>query len=228
MEAYHAVHRFMVHIGATPERIQEPTDGVVELLGGGYLARVRIDENPVTQTAVIALLRALEGYPDLEALLFCPMGFSEGAVAFANSRKIALFDLTIEGEVIGVSVRARAMMPSEPLGPAFHDFMFEDDEQEGVSAGHPEETHTPPEDDPWLACPNCGTENHRKARYCASCGVDMDARVVLAPVQPGPKPRPGQVVATTQATPVSRPTATGPTLRCRTCGSHDIELVPAP
>jgi len=223
-EAYLVAQSFLGHIRAVPSRVEEPVDGIVELEGAGMLSRVKYQRSPVGQGGVLALLRAAE-HSDLHLALFSVTGYSDSAVSFASTRAVALFDLTAEGDVIPVTTAARAMMIDEPFTSpldssayAFEESAFEPSEDEGSDFFLFEPaTKTPAETGAaWRECPHCGTKHHKNAQFCAACGVDLtkrSSRLLSAPPQTG-------------GTAVPKPKVGGPTLRCKTCGSHDIELIP--
>jgi hypothetical protein len=234
-EAYHVAHRWLDHIGATPESISEPVDGVVELRGGALVARIKIDRAPLAQSSVLALLKAVDAHEDerenVHCLLFSATGFSGGAKTLAESHNVGLFDLDAIGDVHPVTTYAHNIMPIEPLEPAFLFVPGEEDEAEKARAELM--PFGPVEKDPkdWLDCPQCGATHHRKANFCAACGADLTARSTLTATLPprGPaasSPHPGFGAP---GAPIPAPgTPGGSTFRCRTCGSHDIELIAQP
>jgi hypothetical protein len=226
-EAYHVAHRWLDHIGATPESISEPVNGVVELRSGFLVARIKVDRTPLAQSAILALLKAVDEHHEerehLHCLLFSVTGFSGGAKTLAESHNVGLFDLDAIGDVHPVTTYARNIMPAEPLEPAF---LFVPSEAENEADAREERMpFGPVEKDPkdWLDCPRCGATHHRKANFCAACGADLTARSALtAPTLPPHAP------ALSGRAPTMAPGAgpvPGSMLRCRACGSHDIELV---
>lgn len=229
-EAYHATQRWLDHIGLRTVNIKEPADGVVELRSNTHVARIRINSGPVSQGAVLALLRASQE-DGLTPLLFSATGFSNGAIGFGASQNIGLFDLDEEGDILPMNTVANQLMPDEPLEPAFATPI------EAVEAEAPisyfevpamedelEEAEVPEGSESeagWRTCPRCGQTHHPSTRMCASCGMDLTVRSggqLLGPKgQPAvPRRAPG---------PSNTPRPVGPTLQCRTCGSHDIELI---
>lgn len=230
-EAYHATQRWLDHVGLRTVTIKEPADGVVELRSNTHVARIRINTGPVSQGAVLALLRSSQE-DGLTPLLFSATGFSNGAIGFGASQNIGLFDLDADGDVIPMNTIARGLMPEEALEPAFST-PIEAVEVEGpisyfeVPTLEDDQEHVTPVEEvndgsEWRRCPSCGQTHHPSTKVCASCGMDLTVRSagqLLGPTgQPAvvPKRAPG---------PSNPPSATGPSLRCRTCGSHDIELV---
>jgi len=226
-EAYHATQRWLDHVGLRTTSIKEPADGLVELHSSTHLARVRIDTGPVSQSAVLALLRASEE-AGLTPLLFSATGFSNGAVGFGASQNIGLFDLAEDGDIIPMNTAGKQLMPDEPLEAAFATpieaveaekpisyfevpSLEEEAEEEAVA-----ETETP---SGWRTCPSCDSTHHPSAELCASCGMDLSVRTSGAQLL-GPSGRPA---VTQNKVPTPAPGAS--TLQCRTCGSHDIELI---
>jgi len=229
-EAYHATQRWLDHIGLRTVNIKEPADGVVELRSNTHVARIRINSGPVSQGAVLALLRASQD-DGLTPLLFSATGFSNGAIGFGASQNIGLFDLGEDGDIIAMNTAARQLMPKEALEPAFATPIeaveaetpisyfevptMEDEEEELPAVGF---------DDPegWRHCPRCGQTHHPSSTRCASCGMDLTTRSGGQLLGPTGQPA---VVPLHAPGPSNTPRPSGPTLRCRTCGSHDIELI---
>ena len=223
-EAYLVAQSFLGHIRAVPSRVEEPVDGIVELEGAGMLSRVKYQRNPIGQGAIIALLKAADS-ADVDLAMFSVTGFSDSAISFAASRAIALFDLTGDGDVVPVTTAARAMMIEDPfvspLDPAAYTYSepdFEPSEDEGADFFIFEPATKQPAAAPpasWRECPHCGTKHHESAQFCAACGADLTKRSsTLLPAD------------STPPKPIPRAAPGAPTLRCKTCGSHDIELVP--
>jgi ribosomal protein L37E len=227
-EAYHVAHRWLDHIGATPESIIQPVDGVVELRGGTLVARIKLDRAPLAQSSILALLKTIQEHnaesEHVHCLLFSVTGFSDGAKTLAESHNVGLFDLDAIGDVHPVTTYARNMMPAEPLEPAFLFVPGSEDEEEKARAE--QMPFGPIEKDPkdWLDCPRCGATHHKKANFCAACGADLTARSTLTAKLP-PQPAVGmpQPMLAPQAHSIAG--LGGATLRCRTCGSQDIELI---
>jgi hypothetical protein len=228
-EAYLVAQSFLGHIRAVPSRVEEPVDGIVELEGAGLLSRVKFQRSPISQGAVLALLKAADGR-DTQLALFSVTGFTDAAIQFAANRTVALFDLTADGEVVPITNGAQGMLidepfvsPLSPAGPLFDEVslpeFIEDDEDENDPFFSEPSTKTPNGDataPSWRECPQCGTKHHQTAEFCAACGTDLTRRTSALLHRGTP--------AAARAIP--KPTTGGPTLRCKTCGSHDIELVP--
>jgi hypothetical protein len=227
-EAYLVAQSFLGHIRMVPSRVEEPVDGIVELEGAGLLSRVKYQRSPISQGAVLALLKAGDGRDD-QLALFSVTGFSDAAVQFAANRTVALFDLTADGDVIAVTNSAHAMMIDEPFtsplsaaGPTFDAVSF--DTAPSDEANEPfllEPATKTPKEAPapsWRECPQCKTNHHESAQFCAACGTDLTRRTSSLLARD----------ASTGARSIPKPAVGGPTLRCKTCGSHDIELVPGP
>lgn len=222
-QAYQAAYLWLDHTGDPPLEISEPTHGSVELRTERSFVRVRCSDGPVEQSSVLALLRAAEAGKKL--IIFSPSGFSPGAVSIAETQGIALFTLDPKGRAIAETTHARAIAPaSEPDPP----FAPHESKKGSDSFWNPfPETASPTgtagvanESDridagtfDWADCPSCGMTHHRNAKFCRDCGMNLHtgARAEIDPEQ-------------VHATPVPHEYAT-PKLRCRTCGSHDIELL---
>lgn len=230
-EAYHATQRWLDHVGLRTVNIKEPADGVVELRSTTHIARVRINTGPVSQGAVLALMRSAQE-DGLTPLLFSATGFSNGAIGFGGSQHIGLFDLDQDGDVLPMNAVAKSLMPEEALEPAFSTpieavevegpisyFEVPTLDEEPADVAPVEEIEDGAE---WRKCPSCGQTHHPSTRMCATCGMDLSTRSagqLLGPTgQPAviPKRAPG---------PSNPPAGGAPSLRCNTCGSHDIALV---
>ena len=227
-EAYHVAQRWLTFLGAVPEKITEPADGIIELRSAGLVTRIKFDRVAIAPSAILAMLKATDGEP-VRRLLFSVTGFTDGAKSLGESRGFGLFDIDAIGDVHPHTTYARSLIPSEPLEPAFLHTPTSD--QGGpdmpVNPFGPLDENA---DTEWSDCPRCGVTQHYSVDVCVSCGADMTERGRV--VAPSPQAGPGQVVTQRQmasATPPPTaapraPAAGGPRLRCRTCGSHDIEL----
>ena len=226
-EAYHVAQRWLTFLGAVPEKITEPADGIIELRSPGLVTRIKFDRIAITPSAILAMLKATDGEA-VRRLLFSVTGFTDGAKSLGESRGFGLFDIDAIGDVHPHTTYARSLIPSEPLEPAFlHSPSDQDDEPEmPVNPFGPLEQAVPGE---WADCPRCGITQHHSVDVCVSCGADMVERGRVVPsTSPPPATAPvvtqRQMAAAPAATAVPRTPAGGPRLRCRTCGSHDIEL----
>lgn len=231
-EAYHVAQRWLTFLGAVPEKITEPADGIIELRSAGLVTRIKFDRAALAPSAILALLKATDGEP-VRRLLFSVTGFTDGAKSLGESRGFGLFDIDAIGDVHPHTTYARSLVPSEPLEPAFlHTPNPETDDPE-----LPQNPFGPVEEpvaDQWIDCPRCGVTQHHSVEICVSCGADVTARGRVAtsavgiPNQTLPKPAPAPLLSHQQqpgqATSVPAAPPGGPRLRCRTCGSHDIEL----
>lgn len=226
-EAYHVAQRWLTFLGAVPDQVTEPADGIIELRSAGLVTRIKYDRTAVAPSAILAMLKATDGEP-VRRLLFSVTGFTDGAKSLGESRGFGLFDIDSIGDVHPHTTYARSLVPSEPLEPAF--LHSPDPKDETPSA--PVNPFGPVDDTTgeWVDCPRCGVTQHHSVDICVSCGADVTTRgrvtAVTAPaaVPPAVAPRgPGHGQAPS-ATAVPRAPAGGPRLRCRTCGSHDIEL----
>jgi ribosomal protein L37E len=232
-EAYHVAQRWLTFLGAVPEQITEPADGIIELRSPGLVTRIKFDRIAVSPSAILAMLKATDGEP-VRRLLFSVTGFSEGAKSLGESRGFGLFDIDAIGDVHPHTTYARSLVPSEPLEPAFLHSPSPEEEQRGAAA--PLNPFGPVEENTkqWIDCPRCGVTQHYSVEVCVSCGADVSARSRVPSGQqnpPGSSPQrqspllaqPPAPAAPTPAAP-SRAPAGGPQLRCRTCGSYDIEI----
>ncbi len=230
-EAYHVAQRWLTFLGAVPEKITEPADGLIELRSSGLVTRIKFDRSALAPAAIIAMLKATDGEP-VRRLLFSVTGFTDGAKSLGENRGFGLFDIDSIGDVHPHTTYARSLVPSEPLEPAFLHSPTPEKEAPPVDVnpfGPVEETAV----DQWVDCPRCGVTQHHAVDVCVSCGADVSAHGRMVAVTPpmgssAPAPRAAPAHAspapqrTASAVPMSAPG--GPRLRCRTCGSHDIEL----
>lgn len=215
-EAYHTTQKWLTFVGEPTTRIEDPTDGVLQLYTDQRMVRIRVGSDQAGQGAVIAMMRAAAEITDLDVAMFSPTGYNPSALEFAETRGIALFTLTPLGDVVGETVAARAMMPEGEFIPAFSeralamaDPLFEDE-------AHPEAVE---EDDveiigiEWTSCSRCGVRQHPDLATCARCGTSLG-------------PPDGDQTADA-AVPASHgaPEATiSYRLECNDCGSHDIDV----
>lgn len=246
-EAYHAAQTFLSHVDFVTVRVDEPVDGVIELEGPDFLARVKFERDQVGQGALIALIKAASGQ-DKARLLFSATGFSSSVREMAETHAIALLEIDHDGAMVPCSTSARALMPSTTYVAPFTDptvVSFPDEERTNPFA----KDLAPIADEDWLECPTCGTTHHPEANFCATCGGSVVARGELSrranvgkaagdralPTNPAatavpdaPEPAPPPAPAPMQTlgeTAPSTPPARATQLRCRTCGSHDIDLI---
>jgi ribosomal protein L37E len=216
-ESYIIAQSFLNHIKAAPSRVDEPVDGVVELEGAGTFSRVKYDRVPLTQGAVLALLRAA-GDSGNNLVLFSPSGFTHAALSVAEAHYVALFQVHPDGSVEPITSAARLAVPAEPfLSPLATTGWESADPTE--QPGEDATSEAGNEDQPkvtgsqrWRDCPRCGTSHHRDARTCASCGTDLRKRL-------------SKLGAKAKKTSADAAALGGATLRCRSCGSRDIEVV---
>jgi ribosomal protein L37E len=227
-EAYHVAQRWLTFLGAVPEKITEPADGIIELRSPGLVTRIKFDRTALAPSAIIAMLKATDGEA-VRRLLFSVTGFTDGAKSLGESRGFGLFDIDAIGDVHPHTTYARSLVPSEPLEPAFLHSPRDEDEEDAVPVNPfgPVEESTGTE---WVDCPRCGVTQHHTVELCVSCGADVSARGRVATPADQFQPQvptvamPGAPQGARQATAVPRAPSGGPRLRCRTCGSHDIEL----
>jgi hypothetical protein len=226
-QAYQAAYLWLDHAGDPPLEISEPAHGSVELITDRAFVRVRSSESPVEQSSVLALLRAADTGKKL--VIFSPSGFSPGALSIAETQGIALYTLDMIGRAIAETTHARAFAPdtepeppfaptaSEPEGDFWGDLVpttSPNDEEPGTATAFEPEIQAATTD--WADCPSCGATHYRNAKFCRECGTDLQQRNWSRDAGDEPAPSPA-------TTPVKG--STGSMLRCRTCGSHDIELI---
>lgn len=227
-EAYHVAQRWLTFLGAVPEKVTEPADGIIELRSAGLVTRIKFDRVAVTPSAILAMLKATDGEA-VRRLLFSATGFTDGAKSLGESRGFGMFDIDAMGDVHPHTTYARSLVPSEPLEPAFlHSPSVEETGGEApLNPFGPVEEGTPGE---WIDCPRCGITQHHSVDLCVSCGADMAERGrMVSPAGPnslaaGPAAAQHQLGGQPAASGVPKAPVGGPRLRCRTCGSHDIEL----
>jgi len=201
-QAYQATYLWLDHAGDPPVDISEPAHGSVELHTERAFVRVRSSDGPVEQSSVLALLRAADKGKKL--ILFSPSGFSPGALSIAETQGIALFTLNSHGQAIPETTHARIVSPDTEPDPPFAPDAVEDEETYWSYTPPPGTAKQPVAEgegidagtQDWNDCPSCGTTHYHNANFCKECGAHM------------------QVDASDKAT-----------MRCRTCGGHDIEVL---
>jgi hypothetical protein len=225
-QAYQAAFLWLDHIGDPPMEISEPAHGSVELITERAFVRVRSSEAPVEQSSVLALLRAAESGKRL--VIFSPSGYSPGALSIAETQGIALYTLDPYGSAIPETTHARAMAPDEMPDPPFAPSTEPDEDYWGGFTPSAAPVEPEPQSDAttdpgiqaattdWADCPTCGATHFHNARFCRECGTNLQAASRLAqPTAQSPTAGPSAPVRGT----------VGSQLRCRVCGSHDIELI---
>lgn len=225
-QAYQAAFLWLDHVGDPPVEISEPAHGSVELITERAFVRVRSSEAPVEQSSVLALLRAAESGKRL--VIFSPSGYSPGALSIAETQGIALFTLDPHGSAMPETTHARAMAPEPPPDPPFAPSGSDaEDDFWTVSANTETTAPAEPTDEAddigiqaaasdWADCPSCGTTHFHNARFCRECGANLQTEAAPTPASASPPP-------SSDDTPT--PGTVGSQLRCRVCGSHDIELI---
>jgi hypothetical protein len=226
-EAHHAAQTFLAYVGFVPTRVDEPVDGVIELEGSDFIARVKYEQDQVGQGALIALIKAA-GDEQRSRILLSATGFSSSVRSLAETHAIALFDIDLDGDMVASSACARTMMPDEQFVAPFAD---------PTAASFSEDAANPfarvpdarvIEDHEWLECPTCATTHHPDADFCVGCGGSVISRGELGSAGASGKAVGDRALATNPVTgAVADPESTGgpAQLKCRTCGSHDIALV---
>jgi len=204
-QAYQAAFLWLDHVGDPPVDISEPAHGSVELHTEKAFVRVRSSDGPVEQSSVLALLRAAE--KDKKLILFSPSGFSPGALSIAETQGIALFTLNSHGRAIAETTHARIVSPDTEPDPPFAPDVAEEEEKFWSYTPPPRaEEKSVSEGEgidagtqDWSDCPSCGTTHYHNAKFCKECGTRMQVNTEAAA-----------------------------TMRCRTCGGHDIEVLERP
>lgn len=238
-QAYQAAFLWLDHIGEPPGTISEPADGVIELRTDKYLARIRWSRSPINQAAVLAILR-VDDDPERRAL-FSATGYTPGAVSLADTQGVALFTIDATGNAISENAHASAIMP-----PTLPEPPFAPHEMATVEPPAAAEQDTSYDLNDWIECPSCGTTHHKMANFCRTCGTNLQggggppesASEQASEIEDQPRavnigPQTVQLWSAQDEDPANAARATRvppaepghPALRCRTCGSHDIELI---
>lgn len=213
-QAYQAAFLWLDHIGQAPTSISEPADGVIELRSDELIGRLRWSRKPINQAAVLAMLRQSD--TSVKRVLFSATGYTPGAVLLADTQGVALMSFDVTGRAHPDNAHAIALSPGDDLPVPFPPQL------DGVPAlpvitAPPE--HMEYDLEEWIDCPKCGLTHHAKSNFCMSCGADLHT-----PPPPPQPPRRRKEDKTAKDTPTPAP-ETGPRLRCKTCGSDDIELI---
>ena len=224
-EAYSAAQSFLVHIGMAPDTVNEPADGIVEMSGEGYTSRLRYDDAPVGQGAILALLKQTEESGDA-AILFSASGYTGSAEVFAGNLNVALFEVDRHGGIGPRSPAAHQRMPAEAFEPPFLP-----SDPNALDADRPPGAWMPGQGDgiadhEWLDCAVCGTTHHPEANFCHRCGAQLSRKHRIDPTgrrdQPGGAGSlPSEARRKSKARQRSRPRS----MRCTVCGSTEIEVV---
>ena len=157
-------------------------------------------------------------------------GFTPGAVSLADTQSVARFTFDESGLAAPNNAHAIALMPATSHEPPFAPQSPPLEAAETVTPAEATVTYDLAD---WLECPKCATTHHRAANFCRSCGSKLHVdETGEAPPEPDPAAAPPQPAAGNgPPSPLILPGATAPStvrqtvLRCRTCGSHDIELL---
>jgi len=227
-QAYQAAYLWLDHAGDPPIEISEPAHGSVELITERAFVRVRSSDAPVEQSSVLALLRAAGTGKKL--VIFSPSGFSPGALSIAETQGIALYTLDPIGRAVAETTHARSFAPETEPEPPFAPAAATSDDKlrSDLMSTTTDKEHKPDGAEPaafpgidaattdWADCPACGTTHYRNAKFCRECGTNL--------VDPTSETDTKPVAATGPSEPPR--SMAGSKLRCRTCGGHDIELLP--
>ena len=118
--AEHLVAQWMRHLGELRAEVtQFQSDGGIDVAGDRYIAQVknfsgRVGVSPIREIAGVSVTDSLRR----GALFFTSIGYSTGAVEYADKAKVALFVYSAErAELFAVNNRARALM-AQGLGVA--------------------------------------------------------------------------------------------------------------
>ncbi len=228
-EAYHAAQTFLVHIGAAPERLDEPADGIVEFEGNGFVSRLKYDDTPVKQGAILGLLKTTEGRGNTP-ILFSATSFTGAAEVFGENLNVALFTITSHGDMNPRSPAAHHLMPREQFDAPFVPVVPEEEQDRPAGVWMPGQTGI--QDHEWVDCQVCGTTHHPEANFCHRCGASLTRKNRIDPTEPRQRAvyqssttPPPLEVRRTGATRAARGRRHDDDLRCRNCGSTDIEVL---
>lgn len=228
-QAYHAAQSFLVHIGATPTRLDEPADGIVEFEGNGFFGRLRYDDAPLAQGAILGLLRQIEDDEGtVTPILFSATGFSGAAEVFGENLDVALFTIAPSGDMLPRSPSAHHLMPAERFEPPFAPEEPEEDGDRPPGVWLPGQSGIA--DHEWIDCTVCGTTHHPEANYCHKCGASLVRKQRVIPTarrrgtlqSGGTAPIESRRQMSTQR-PRSHDHAGA--MRCRNCGFSDIDVL---
>ena len=188
---------------------------------------MRYDDAPITQGAILALLKYVEGR-DKAPILFSASDFSGAAEVFGENLNVALFAITKLGDMEPRSPAAHAMMPTERFEAPFAPVAREEDLDRPPGVWMPGQTGIA--DHEWLDCQVCGTTHHPEANFCHRCGASLARKNRVIPTS-----RRHTTLETATTTPpvgVRRRDAAQASaehdhpssMRCRNCGSTDIDV----
>jgi hypothetical protein len=194
-QAYQAAYLWMFHAGEPPKEISERGPQAVELRSERMAAFVRVPENPINQRTVLAVLASEP--PDRRRVIFSTTGFTHTAMTIAEAQGIALITLESDGAATPQNRRAAQLCPADPPPPPFPPRTSEDEAV--VTASNWGTTEFSAAE--WIDCPGCGVNQHVSLDACRVCGTAL-------------RPRAQE----------SDP-AGSITYRCRSCGSHDVEVI---
>jgi hypothetical protein len=126
--------------------------------------------------------------------MFSTSGFTPGAVSVAESQGIALFTFDAYGTAPPKTTHARSLapdtQPDPPFAPKTEDPEPTRSDTNLGGQGRPVQSKPVPqgrmpEPDPtradeyvdtdeWSECPTCGTTHFKNARFCRSCGTELE------------------------------------------------------
>jgi hypothetical protein len=229
-ETYHAAQTFLVHVGATPTSLDEPADGIVEFESEHHYSRLRYDDAPITQGAILALLKHVEDRGKTP-ILFSASGFTGAAEVFGENLNVALFTITPYGDMTPRSPAAHALMPAEPFEPPFAPVVPDEERDRPPGVWMPGQGGIA--DHEWLDCAVCGTTHHPEANFCHRCGAALARKNRAIPTSrrratfdsaTTPPPVEVREKATSARRARERSHDHDSAMRCRNCGSTDIEV----
>jgi hypothetical protein len=192
-QAYEASYLWLFHIDQAPNRVDEQPPEMVELISEELVTWVRAGTE-VTQKGIIAFLGV--DAEDRKRAIISAAGFSPGAISIGESQGVALFSLGPDGSVRPETGHAIMMMPAEAPPPPFSIQMDADTDD-----GRPKWGTTKFDEDVWVDCPGCGTNQHISLKSCRVCGTKLVEESA------------------------NGPTSTEVVYECRMCGSHDIAVL---
>lgn len=192
-QAYEASYLWLFHIDQAPNQVDEQPPEMVELISDELVTWVRAGVE-VTQKGILAFLQV--DAEDRKKAIISAAGYSPGAISIGESQGVALFSLGADGSVRPETGHAIMMMPAE-APPAPFSIPLESDPNDA----RPTWGTTKFDEDVWVDCPGCGTNQHISLKSCRVCGTKLEGESANG-------------AASTEVV-----------YECRMCGSHDIAVL---